>query len=160
MRPTTRELIDSIVLALEQQVAPSVREDKWASSVLRSTVQLLNHIAVRTEAEPRILVEDNRDAREVLSEICARLAGRPECADLYSAVKAILDRPEPDATDVGALDEHNEGYQRLVERLMRDRDELRTRAGSESYEALAAYLKRRLQREAPLFFPVFTTPPF
>lgn len=156
MRPTTQELISAIVASLEHQVAPHVR-DKWAASALRSATQLLNHLAVRTEREGRVLIEDNRDVRNVLETILPRLAGQAEFSDLRATVEQTLNQPEPNIQDVTRLDARNEAYQAAVERLLRHpgmhpRDEL--------VESLRNYLRRRLQREHPLYFPVFTGPPF
>ena len=160
MRPTTRELIDSIVTALERQVAPTV-QDKWASSVLRSTTQLLNHISARTEDGGRVLIEDNLDVRQVLEAIAPRLAGKPGAAQLYTAIEIALGMTDAAPHDTVALDARNEAYQAAVEQLVRHRDLVRQASGGAAiHDELRAYLKRRLQRERHLYFPVFTGPPF
>ena len=65
MRPTSPDLIAGVADALEWQVLPVV-QDQWAASTLRSAMQLLRHLALRVEQEPRILVEEARDLRGVL----------------------------------------------------------------------------------------------
>jgi hypothetical protein len=156
MRPTTPELISAIVESLEHQVAPNV-QDKWAASALRSATQLLNHLALRSEREGRVLVEDNRDVREVLETVLQALAAHAELSDVRTAVEKALNDPEPSIHDVAALDARNEVYQAAVDRLLRQ-PEVRTLDGL--HESLRSYLRRRLLREHPLYFPVFTGPPF
>jgi hypothetical protein len=161
MRPTTRELIEAIVVALEQQVTPAVA-DKWAASALRSAVQLLNHIALRVENEGRVLIEDNADIRRVLTGIAPVLADRSELGPLLDAISRSLAGSEPPPYDAARLSECNEEYQAAVELLLRNREALNQATGtSEWHDALRAYLARRLDREQQLYFPVFTTgPPF
>ncbi|MET0987139.1 MAG: hypothetical protein ABW034_17225 [Steroidobacteraceae bacterium] len=161
MRPSTRELINAIVTALESQVAPAVQDDKWAASVLRSTTQLLNHLAVRTEEEVRVLQEDNEDARRVLMSLAPRLASVRAAEKLSAATEAALSKPDPAPCDGVGLDARNEAYQAAVEQLVKHRDILRQVTGSDAArDELRAYLKRRLEREHHLYFPVFMGPPF
>lgn len=160
MRPTTRELIESIITALERQVSPVV-QDKWAASVLRSASQLLKHIALRTEDEGRVLIEDNQDVRLVLEAIRRRLAGKSDDAQLSTALEQALQAADPAAHDTAALAVRNEVYQVVVEQLLRHRDRVRkATGGTDTRDELRAYLRRRLRREHHLYFPVFTGPPF
>lgn len=156
MRPTSGELIQSIVSALESQVAPQV-QDKWAASVLRSAAQLLKHLAVRTEEEGRVLIEDNQDARQVLEAIAPRLLGAAAAVELCATMQGALNMADPAPYDSVALGVRNDAYQWAVERLVRHRDVVRD-AGV--HDELHAYLQRRLKRERHLYFPVFTGPPF
>ena len=159
MRPTNSELIASIVTALEQQVAPTV-QDKWAASVLRSTTQLLNHIALRFEHQGAVLIADNEDVRQVLEAIAPRLADSAEGAQLHAVIEKVLQLPEVAAYDTDALDARNEAYQEAVEELLRRRERLIELTGDLGVvQALRAYLKRRLDREHPLYFPVFSGSP-
>ena len=160
MRPTTRELLERISDALERQVAPAV-DDKWASSVLRSATQLLDHIAVRTESEARVLIEDNQDVRQVLEGIAPRLAREGAAAALYAAIDKALHMPAAEPYDTVALDLRNEAYQVAVELLLKHRDIVQQATGDSGLcRELCAYLKRRQARERHLYFPVFTGPPF
>jgi hypothetical protein len=161
MRPSTHELLESIAVALERQVAPVV-EDKWAASVLRSAVQLLGHLAVRTEGEARVLRDDNADARQLLEAIAPKLAvDRPDAAQLRVAVAQALQSEEVPLCDTADLASRNDSYQSAIELLIRNRDLVRelTRDSS-THEELRAYLKRRLAREHHMYFPSFTGPPF
>jgi hypothetical protein len=156
MRPTSPELISAIVESLERQVAPHV-EDKWAASALRSATQLLNHLAVRVEREGGVLVEDNQDVRRVLEAVLPRLAAHPDLAGPHAVAQEALNESEPNLQDRASLDARNESYQAAVEALLRHAG---VRALDELHQSLRGYLRRRLQRERALYFPVFTGPPF
>jgi hypothetical protein len=157
MRPTTTELLSAVVESLERQVAPHV-QDKWAASALRSAAQLLRHAAIRSEHERRMQSEDNRDARETLESSLAHLATRGELAEVRAIIEPVLRLPDPGPYDAAALDARNEGYQSVIERLLED-GALRS-AEPAVHGLLRSYLRRRLQREHALYFPVFTGPPF
>jgi CheY-like chemotaxis protein len=160
MRPTTRELIDAIVTALEQEVAPLV-QDKWAASVLRSATQLLNHLSLRVEDGARVLIEDNKDVRYVLETVYRSLSVNADTASLRAAVEEALKATESPHHDVAALDARNEAYLVAVETLLKHRSLVRQATGGTSVqEQLREYMRRRLKREHHLYFPVFTGPPF
>jgi hypothetical protein len=132
-------------------------QDKWAASALRSATQLLKHLEIRTAGEPRVLAEDNRDVREVLEALLPQLAVRAALSAAHEAVKIALSEPEPGDSDVASLDARNEVYQAAVEKLL---NHAGVRSLDHVQQALRAYLRRRLTREHPLYFPVFTGAPF
>jgi hypothetical protein len=161
VRPSSRELLEGIAVALERQVAPAV-QDKWAASVLRSAIQLLGHLGVRVEDEPRLLREDNADARRVLENLAPSIAGGgADAAPLRDAVVDALARDQPDACDTRALAAGNEAYQSVIELLVRHRALVEKLTGDRAVEdELHGYLQRRLAREQHLYFPTFLGPPF
>ena len=160
MRPTVRELVAAIAAALESQVEPMV-QDQWAASVLRSAVQLLGHVGQRVEAEPRILLEDNTDARRVLGTIAARLENASLPQAMRAAITEALQAPPADWHDLAALSAGNRGLQRAIELILRHREVLQQTADHDrTASELRAYLMRRLAREHDLFFPCFTGAPF
>jgi len=159
MRPTSRELIEGVVAAIERDVAPGV-SDRWAASALRSAVQLLNHLAVRVEKEAALLIEDNADARRVLSSISVQIGSSAAAAALRPLIEEALKTPEPPPYDPPRLDEANEALQGVIERVLRD-EALAANAQTEAIRIeLHRYLRRRLEREHLLYFPVFTGAPF
>jgi hypothetical protein len=153
MRPTTSELLAAVASALERQVAPKV-DDKWAASTLRSAAQLLAYASARSEREPRILDEDNEDARALLESLSARL---DEESPARREVQEALRGAAVAGSDALSRDARNERYQAAIDRLLRDP---RVRALKPVYQSLRGYLRRRLRREHGLYFPVFTGPPF
>ena len=157
MRPSARELIEGVVVALERDVAPQVA-DRWAASALRSAVQLLNHLAVRVESEAALLIEDNADARAVLARVAARLGSSADSAALRTVIDAALRSAEPPPHDTVRLDAANEVLQGVIDRVLRERPALAE--PDVIHDELRAYLRRRLEREHPLCFPVFTGAPF
>jgi hypothetical protein len=180
MRPTSAELLEAIAQELEDRVLPVV-EDKWGASTLRSAMQLLRHLALRVALEPRVLAEDNEDARAVLERACERLTRLGE-SELAAAAAAALDprpaeRPAgasaavavdrlgvadaPDPLDVAAADAINERYLRAVETIVAARNRLREIDDPPTiHPSLVAYLERRLERERAMFLPVFLSAPF
>jgi len=161
VRPTTRELLERIATALEHEVLPSV-QDKWAASVLRSAIQLVGHVAVRAEDEPRILVEHIADARSLLETVAPRLdSGRAEIAALRDAVSHALQIPDAAAHDVAALGVKDESLQAVIELLLRHRDVLlATTHADQTHADVLDCLRRRLAREHQLYFPALTSAPF
>jgi cell division septum initiation protein DivIVA len=159
MRPTSAELLETIAQELEDRVLPVV-QDKWAASTLRSAMQLLRHLALRVPLEPRILAEDNKDARAALLLARDRLTRLGE-SDLAAAAAAALDSDAADPLDVAAADAINERYLRAIETIVAARDRLRATDDPPTiHQSLVDYLQRRLQREHPMFLPVFLSAPF
>jgi hypothetical protein len=160
LRPTTRELLESVALSLERDVGPQLT-DKWAASTLRSAVQLLKHAAVRVEREHAILIEDNADVRSVLQSCRERLAASQDGSGWCRIIDELLVAPEPVPHDAAGLDQRNEAYQAVVEQLLRDRRALdAVPSGHEIHTDVGRYLRRRLEREQGLYFPAFTGAPF
>jgi cell division septum initiation protein DivIVA len=159
MRPTSAELLETIAQELEDQVLPVV-QDKWGASTLRSAMQLLRHLALRVALEPRILAEDNEDARGALTLAHDRLTQLGE-SDLAAAAAAALDSHSADPLDVVAADVINEKYLRAVETIVAARDRLRVIDDPPTtHQLLVDYLQRRLEREHGMFLPVFLSAPF
>ena len=160
MRPSTRELVESVALSLERDVSPQLT-DKWAASALRSAVQLLKHVAVRVEREHAILIEDNTDVRSVLQSSRERLAASQSGSGWCRVIDELLAAPEPVLHDAVGLDQRNEAFQAVVEQLLRDRRALHAvPVGQEIHADVGRYLRRRLEREQGLYFPAFTSAPF
>lgn len=159
MRPTSAELLTSIAQELEDRVLPVV-QDKWGASTVRSAMQLLRHLSLRVPLEPRILAEDNKDARATLELAHERLS-RLGASDLASVAADALGSAAEDALDIEAVDALNEKYLRAIEMIVAARDRLRLIDDPPTIHAsLIDYLKRRLEREHGLFLPVFLSAPF
>ncbi|MFA5632206.1 MAG: hypothetical protein WC997_11880 [Porticoccaceae bacterium] len=152
-----KELVDSIVIALDDQIRPLIKEDKWAASTLRSVTLLLRHISVRVEEEPHVLGSDNIDSCQVLKTI------RPLVADdveLERLIDEVLNLPVP-FCDIVSVVSYNQRCQMVAERLLQYCAAMRGTAGGDTIRReLRAYLRRRLDRESHLYFPLFTEPPF
>ena len=160
MRPSTKELLDSIAEALETRVAPAVT-DPWAASSLRSISTLLAHLSVRVECELTILAEGNADLREMLAETCARLEGRPTPStpslrtDLEALLSGLTAREPGGLATVASLEEESGALNEQLERVVRVIHEDRAAIGAELYEDLLGtirnYFARQQEREAPLY---------
>ncbi|MCY3646416.1 MAG: hypothetical protein OXH07_05545 [Chloroflexi bacterium] len=160
MRPSTKELLDSIAEALDTRVAPTVT-DPWAASSLRSIGTLLNHLSVRVASELTILAEGNADLREVLADACDRLEGRatPSRPSMRADIEALLldldSRGTEGVATVALLEEAsralNEQIERLVHVVHEDRDSLGNPVHEELLGAIRRYFARQREREAPLY---------
>jgi hypothetical protein len=161
MQPTARTLIDRIADALDETVLPSLSQDKWSASTVRSAVTLLRHLAKRVELEAAVIAADTADAHTVLTGLLPRI--RPgEDAELKAKIAAILAEPAPPSFDTPALDAQNTRYQAVFEQLLRDQyDGGWTNEQAQPVRgAIRAYLRRRLARERDMYMPEFSGPPF
>ena len=160
MRPSTKELLDSIANALDTRVAPTVTEE-WAASSLRSIGTLLAHLSVRVESELTILAEGNADLRKVLADVCEGLEGQSTASNpsIRSDIEALLtgleSREGGAIATVAALEEEshalNEQLERLVHVVHQDRESLGEALHAELLGSIRSYFARQLEREAPLY---------
>ena len=167
MRPSARQLIESVDWALQEKVAPTV-EDKWAASALRSAHCLLQHLSVRVELEGQLLHDDSADLRTVLAGLPATLDGAPadHGGDLRKAIAGVLDRRWRDEgayPTIASLSEENIALREVADdviRRLRAEPVAADDAGRAALSELEAYVHRRLQREQPLFIPAFLASTF
>jgi hypothetical protein len=136
MTPTSRELIQAIIAAIDTTVLPQV-EEKQAASSLRAMRTLLEHLAVRVEVEPDVLAADNQDAEDTLR----RLGRSPPSANTSSTASLVN------------LNNHNNVLQGIVVGA-ETAEQAKTRA------ELRGYLARRHGREHEMVFPAFLGTPF
>jgi len=160
VRPSAKELLDSIAEALDTRVAPTVT-DPWAASSLRSIRTLLSHLSVRVEQELPILAEGNVDLRQVLAGVRDRLEGcdTPSHASMRDDLEAVLAEPSARETGalptVAALEEESAALNEQLERLVRvvhdDRASLGEAVHGELLTAIRDFFARQRERESPLY---------
>lgn len=160
MKPTAKELLDSIAEALDTRVAPTVT-DPWAASSLRSIGTLLSHLSVRVEHELTTLAEGNADLREVLADACDRLEGRttPSRPSMRADIEVLLlevdARGSEGVATVALLEQASRALNEQTERLVRvvheDRDSLGEGVHEELLGSIRRYFARQREREAPLY---------
>lgn len=162
MRPTSRELLESIRWALDERVAPAVA-DPWAASTLRSVRTLLDHLMVRVECEHELAAAARDDLQGTLREVRALLDG--SCSGVWSVLRAELDAaldadraaPDPpEAVREGEEPDLEDLCDRLLRALRREPEGIPERVGDELHARLKAFVARQLERERPLFLPAFT----
>lgn len=167
MKPSSKQLIDSVAWSLQEKVVPVV-DDKWAASTLRSVHCLLTHLSTRVELEGSMLFDDNRDLRGVLQAVMAQLDGaREPLADVRIRVAAVLVRhwrDEDAYPTVASLGEENEALRGAVDDLLkvlhRDDAGVDRSTANATVEALDGYTRRRLERDQPMFMPAFLSSNF
>lgn len=160
MQPSAKQLIESIDWSLQQRVVP-LTADKWAASTLRSVHCLLLHLSTRVESEGQLLHDDNADARDVLARL--RDAVPDDCRRQIDDVLGRAWREADAYPTVASLNEENEALRGVVDRTL-----VAARAGG-GFDAdarvtvvreLDGYVRRRLERDQPLFIPAFMASTF
>jgi hypothetical protein len=151
MKPTAKQLLESITWSLDNKVAP-VTDDKWAASTLRSVRCLLLHLATRVDLEGQLLFDDNADLREVLRRVEKSLSPGSEWRRLIDDVLAAEWRPASAYPTVASMTEENDAMRSLVDRLL---DALRGTEDNTARAELEAWIRRRLLSDQPLFIPAF-----
>jgi len=158
MKPSVEQMLEAAQLALREKVA-TVVTDQWAASALRSVDVILSHLQARVPVEGPMLYEDNRDLAAVLNEAFAALphTGMASAFQAFAADEEDFSRAYPSVT---ALSELNIRGRTLLDDLLvfchaRKDDP----AIASVHGQLRGYLSRHLDRERPLFFPVFVGRP-
>jgi hypothetical protein len=167
MKPTTPEIIDSIIWSLQTYVQPEI-QSPFAESVLKTVENLLRHIRLREGRELPLLVTDVRDLEDVLGQLRNGLLGHAalsaalggELSRVGAALAARTDYPEA-LPSVPELNERMLQLRSLLDELLKSMSRLReVYAGDSSYEAsrqlVRGYIARSLQRDGELITPAFT----
>lgn len=167
MKPSTADIIDSIIWSLDTYVAPEVQAP-FASSVLLTVGNLLRHVKLRAQQETILLVEDNADLRAVLQESVKRLAADGQLreqvqAALAAASAAVESRPGEafSPPSVEQLSDASDALRQALDDLIRALGDvpsaLQRREGySDTRQHIRGYLARQLKREGSLITPAFT----
>ena len=101
MRPTIDEQLQGTCRILENVVVPAVT-DPYARTMLEGVIANLRMLRGALPAVPGFLASDNRSTAELLGRLKTVVA--PELA---ARIEQALAQPEPEATDVTALDQRN-----------------------------------------------------
>lgn len=158
MLPTSPELLSSIADALDQQVLPALT-DKWAASTARSASQLLRHLALRVETEPRLLRDEASELAAALTAVRSS-CGADELADIRAQLDQALALPAADATDLSSLRSRLAALSVAAEKVLAARDRLRAATGSgRAHEQVVDCLLRQLDGERALIEPFQSLPP-
>lgn len=166
MMPSAEDMLLAAQTALRDFVTPVV-EDQWASSALRSVDVILSHLAARTAIEGPMLYEDNRDLVAVLAGTAAVAAladGPASSGGTIAAAIAVFEvrsdallQGYPPVAELAAV---NLMGRELVDDLLVACHALAGDAGAATlHDGLRAYLMRHVERESPLFFPIYVGRP-
>jgi len=167
MKPTTPEIIDSIIWSLRIYVQPEV-QSPFAESTLKTVENLLRHIRLREGRELPLLDTDIRDLEDVLrklhdgllghASLSAALAG--ELSRIGAALDARTDDP-PVLPTVPGLNDRMLKLRSLLDELLKAMSRLRgDYADDSTYQAgrdiIRGYIARSLKRDGELITPAFT----
>ncbi|MBT4161318.1 MAG: hypothetical protein HOC70_14760 [Gammaproteobacteria bacterium] len=163
MRPTIAELIRGVSWALDERVRPNV-EDKWANSHLQSIGSILRHVAVRSEGYQQILIDDIEDQKELLSEARSELAGQSAFDKLTAEIDQTLSADWPEHKGhrlVRSLEDESFHHRNVIDQLVIALHEAAdTDSVKDLHQKVVDYLRRQIEREAPLFEDTFIGRPF
>lgn len=166
MKPSTADIIDSIIWSLDTYVAPEVNAP-FAKSVLLTVGNLLRHVKLRVQQEVTVLSEDIADLNAVLKDAVARLEADGELRQalrqpLAAVVSALSGREAepvtpPSAEELSdACDALQQALDDLIRALAAVDPALQERgAYGETRQRIRSYLARQLQREGRLITPAF-----
>jgi len=101
MRPTVQEQLLGTCRILEKLVSPCVA-DPYARTILEGLIGNLRMLTSALPAVPSFLNSDNGATAELLKQLQSIVA-----PDLASSIALALGQPEPDATDMAALEQRN-----------------------------------------------------
>ncbi len=167
MKPTTPEIIDSIIWSLRTYVQPEV-QSSFAESTLKTVENLLRHIRLRESQELPLLVTDVRDLEDVLRRLHDGLLGHAtlsaalggELSRIGAALDVRTDGP-PALPTVPGLNDRMLELRSLLDELLKAMSRLRgDYAGDSTYQAgrdiIRGYIARSLKRDGELITPAFT----
>ena len=112
MRPTVEEQLLGTCRILEKVVSPCVA-DPYARTILEGLIGNLRMLTGALPAVPGFLDSDNRATAGLLGQL------QPVAApDLAASIAQALARPEPDATDMTALEQRNCDLRELLSQAL------------------------------------------
>ena len=112
MRPTVEEQLLGTCRILENVVSPCVA-DPYARTILQGLIGNLRMLTAALPAVPGFLNSDNWATAELLRQLQTLAA-----PDLAASIALAVDRSEPDATDVKALEQRNCELRDLLSRAL------------------------------------------
>ena len=112
MRPTVEEQLLGTCRILEKVVSPCVA-DPYARTMLEGLIANLRMLTSALPAVPGFLDSDNRATARLLGQLQVVVS-----TDLAAAIQTTLGRPEPDATDMTALDRRNRELRELLSQAL------------------------------------------
>ena len=114
MRPTVEEQLLGTCRILEKVVSPCVA-DPYAHTLLQGLIGNLRMLTSALPAVPGFLNNDNRATAGLLRQFQVAVA-----PDLAARIALALGRPEPEATDMTALDQRNCELRELFSQALGD----------------------------------------
>ncbi len=146
MRPTVEEQLQGTCRILENVVAPCVA-DPYARTLLASLIGNLRMLSGAFPAIPGFLAGDNRSTAVLLGRLQAVVA-----PDLAVRIGLVLAQPEPDITDMTALEQRNCQLRELFSQAL-----CGTGLTQELHAAALEHMSERAARAPMRYVPTATT---
>ncbi len=147
MRPTVEEQLLGTCRILEKVVSPCVA-DPYARTMLEGLIANLRMLTGALPAVPGFLHGDNRATAGLLRQLQAAVA-----PDLAASIALALARPEPDATDMTALEQRNCELRDLLSLALNG-----TRLTPAMRDAVLAHMTARAARAPMRYVSTASTP--
>ena len=147
MRPTVEEQLLGTCRILEKVVSPCVA-DPYARTMLEGLIANLRMLTGALPAVPGFLYGDNRATAGLLGQLRAVVA--PELA---ASIALALARPEPDATEMTALEQRNCELRDLLSQALSG-----TRLTPAMRDAALAHMSARAARAPMRYVSTAATP--
>lgn len=160
MRPYPDELLAIMRASLRNVVTPTV-SDEWPRYVAKSLERLFEHLERRWKHELRFLADDTEEMRELFAKLGPELAGgtsaHPAVAPVLEDIDGLLAKPSlaSRAVEMTALNQENEAYRAVLERLIEALDAVEGEPRSDVRPAIRSYLAHQLDRDVVLAEPTF-----
>lgn len=146
IKPGTDEILDSVIAAIEGDIAPVVTDD-YAASLCRTVAQMLRHVRVRSTDEGPALVADNAELRALLQE----LASDSKLGDVVGELPAVPEPVLPTRADlVGEAEALRAALVAVIEAVPDEADPIRV--------VCRNYLGTQLRRQLPWQQDAYTGP--
>lgn len=164
MKPTVQDILAAAQKALNEVVAPDVK-DEFAASALRSIDVILNHLRARVPVEGPMLYEDIGDLAQVMGSVLSALGD--DAGALVEPVRAYIGEAAALLASgypaVDTLADSNIKGRGLIDELLlaARRAELQGqgKGGADAHAAIRGYLERHQAREQSFYFPTFVGRP-
>lgn len=172
MRPSSREMLQSIEYSFETYVEPEL-EHPLATSAAAGIKNLLRHLSVRIEAEPELLYRDNHEKKSLCVELAAVLEaaqGTITNSTIVSLIKALNAASEKQYRKaeqfptLALLADENVSLKAVVDEVIKvlhaNRAAIPTTVYEQTSRLVHDQLSRQMERETACFDNTYTGPMF
>jgi hypothetical protein len=148
VKPSIEEQLQGTCRILETVVAPCVAEP-FARTILDGLVANLRMLTGAIPAVPGFLRDDNQATAQLLAALRVSVA-----VDLAARVTQVLNEPEPDVTDLAALDRRNFKLRELLAEAVCSEG-----LPPDQHRAIVQHMSERASRVPMRYVPTAPNPP-
>jgi hypothetical protein len=167
VRPTTEEILKGIKFTLKEVIVPDLRSP-WPRWMAEQIDYFIDHLVLRYQEEPQMLLDENRELREILSQAegvfrtVGLVRSDAPLIGLADEIKEQLqDKPQEkvEYTPVPLMQEKNNRLKsklcEAIKAIESAQEEREIPSLNEVREKIRTYMKKQVKREAPLMHSLF-----